>query len=228
MGPFVRAACTAASLAVMTACASGAAPPRTASLGHDPILPVAASPPAPAAERAANDVSATTGLTGATVSMTESEPPSEWTDARIVAVLVTASDGDANQASAALELSHSPSILRFARHMQLDDRVLGERVRALATRLGADDSPTRLEVDVERAGFVQRMHEVAEEKIDAIFLRAQTEQCSALVDLIDHELLGAAKDPELVSILRDVRAGAAQHLGTVEEMAASPRLLRGR
>jgi hypothetical protein len=72
------------------------------------------------------------------------------------------------------------------------------------------------------------MHEVAEEKIDAIFLRGQEDQCAALVDLIDHELLGAAKDPELQTILRDVRAGAAQHLGTVRDMAASPRLLHGR
>jgi hypothetical protein len=215
----VRATVAVASLAFLGACATSAPPPVQSAPPPTPAPQAVQA--APAAEPPAADTPGTTALTGATLSTTEPTPQG-WSDDQIVGVLVAAYDGDAQEASAALELSHSARISRFAQHMQSDDRVLGERVRAIATRLGTRDSAARLEVDVERAGYVVRMREVPEEKVDSIFLRAQKDQCEGMIQLIDRELLGAARDPELIGLLREIRAGAAQHLDTAKEIEAFP------
>jgi predicted outer membrane protein len=234
MGLLVRAAVAAtvraASLMVLAACASGGASNAAA---RDPGVPQspaptpapaspATTPPAPTTTDAPPSSVSTTGLSGGTVSTTTpAEDDSVWTDPKILAVLVAASQGDLEEANTAAELSHSTRIQHFADHMKRDDSVLGEKARELVSRIGTKDSASRLEVDVQRTGFVVAMREAPEEKVDRVFLKAQAQQCAWLVKLIDEQMYLAAKDPELQALLREMRAGAAHHIGVVDEMQSS-------
>jgi hypothetical protein len=220
MGPFVRRLSAASALATLVGCAA-----------NNEIAPLPAPPPSMAAtapppqDPPPPNATSSTGLTAATVSTTEpTDPnPNGWTDPQIAAVLVAAADGDAREAAAVLDLTHSQRIQRFAEHMRSDDRILGERVREVAARIGTGDSATRLQVDVERTGFLVAVREAPDERVDTTFLRAQTVQCASLVHLIDTELLGAAQDRELIAVLREVRAGALHHLQTAKDIEENPR-----
>lgn len=216
MSPLARATLCVVIVVGLAGCAStgsasgaGEAPPPRAAPTH----------PAPAPDKALAERAGTTGLTEAVVS-TSDAPTSEWTDAQIVTIVVAANAADVEQAAIARERTRDPRILRFAGHLEGDDHVLGTRARELAERLGKADSPGRLEVDVERGGFLVAMRDAMPERFEAAFLRAQIEQSNSLVRLIDEQLGPAAKSPEVLALLREVRAGAMFHVSMAQAIQA--------
>jgi predicted outer membrane protein len=140
----------------------------------------------------------------------------QWTDAQILTVINAANAADREEAEEAQARSHDPRVMRLVRHLEMDDRGLGARARDIAGRMGTADSAERLEIDVERGGFLMKMREAPPESFDAIFMTAQLKQSKALVQLIDEVLLPAAQTDEVRSLLTEMRAGAALHSSIAE------------
>jgi len=209
-----RATLRVAAAIVLAGCASTSAPPAPKMAAPSP-----ASAPAPEAPQAASaDRASTTGLTGAVVSSNEAPPQAGWTDDRILMILVASNEADLEQAELAGERARDVRITRYAEHLRNDDNVLGQRARELADRFGKRDSAERLEIDVEHGGFLVAMRDAPPENFDDVFLKAQIEQGSSLLRLIDEQLLPAAKDADVVALLRETRAGTAYHLSVARSI----------
>jgi predicted outer membrane protein len=160
-----------------------------------------------------------TTVTGGTVSAV----PKEWTDARILGYLAAASAADLEQSQAAKEHARDPRVARFASHLQMDDRVFSARERALIDRLGSDDSPARLGLDVERGGFLMRMSTAGPEAFDAVFVDAMEKQCAGTVQLIDESLMPAVESDDVRALLTEIRAGAESHRAIAHDLASTLR-----
>src|SRR5689334_9280594 len=116
-----RATLCVAAAVLMMGCAS---PSIARAIAPAPAAPepVASSSPSQAGSA---EATGTTGLTGAVVSSTEA-PAKEWTDDRILAILVAANAADLEQATLAAERGHDVRVAKYAEHMRNDDHVIGE------------------------------------------------------------------------------------------------------
>lgn len=202
--------------AAVPACASSQTPPATAEEVRDGEAP----PPAAPLPAAPGSSSSPTAISEAVVPSAATPPPepppakealSEDQIARVSELVNTA---EVEQAKLAQSKAKSPGVKRFATMMiEHHGRALREQAKLVdRLNLKPDDSAiaAKLKADAERALDTLKNADAA--SFDVAYVTSQIDAHQKVLDLLDSQLLPAAKTPEVAGALRTARAAVEQHL----------------
>lgn len=141
-------------------------------------------------------------------------------DGQIAAILTTVDDGEIEQAQAALQRATDPEVRDFASHM-IDQHTASKRAGAqLAAQTGIKpvDSPKSKELQASGAQQLQLLNSAEQTNFDITYLSGQIEQHTAVLKLIEDQLLPAVNLPALRDQLQNARGMVQAHLDQARQI----------
>jgi putative membrane protein len=174
------------------------------------------TPQGPSVASNARETSApSTGQTTSTATSNDVGANMALTDAQIVSIMSTANTGEMDQANAALARGTSAKVKGFAQHMIKDHTQAGKDFTELAQKkaLAGQDSDVSHKLDTDGKSLLTRLESTPiGSDFDRRYMDAQVKEHQDLLDLLDSHLIPGAKDDDLTSLLKKVRAKVSDHL----------------
>jgi putative membrane protein len=198
-----------------------------ATMGPMPVTALSADGGSVVALLYGGDAGASTALAyadaGANTAQTDAlgEP---LTDAKIVAIVSAANGGELEQANVALARGSSDKVKMFAQHMVKDHTQAGKDLTDLASKKGlvSQESTTSRKLEVEGKALLADLHAKSTGvDFDRDYMNAQVKEHQDLLTALDNRLIPQAKDDQLVSLLKKVRAKVAHHLKMARDIDSS-------
>jgi putative membrane protein len=141
-------------------------------------------------------------------------------DPRIAAVVDVINTGEIRQAHLALTRSWNPDVRAFARKMIVEHAVMRERQARLLAILGVVPIPNALSARVAADGAAQsavlRLHRGP--TFDILYMHAQIEAHRDVLELLDDQLIPAAREPAFRALLLNARRSVEEHLALSREI----------
>lgn len=135
-------------------------------------------------------------------------------DGQIAAVLMTVDDGEIQQAQSALQRATDPEVRAFATHM-IDQHTASKQAGAqLASQTGLRpvESPKSRELQADASQQLERLNSADQANFDITYVSGQIEQHTAVLKLIEDQLLPAVNQPGLRDHLQTARGMVQEHL----------------
>jgi predicted outer membrane protein len=142
----------------------------------------------------------------------------KWTDAQILAALVTAEEGREDEARIARERSKSARVERLARDMIDNDRELDRDLAGLETHLASEPSELRKKVADARIAASESFRGTSNIGFDLGFVEAEARFDQALLHLLDEEMLPSASSQRLRAYLQTLRSKTQADLNAAEQV----------
>jgi putative membrane protein len=144
------------------------------------------------------------------------------TDAEIAAILLAANNTDISYARLAPSRAQSKAIKDFAERMLTDHTGVNQLVSDLVTKISLtpEDSKTSLDFRDESAAKRDLMRELEGRAFDSTYIANEITYHTKLLAAIDATLLPAARDPQLKSLITNIRPAVAAHLGHAQQVRA--------
>lgn len=144
------------------------------------------------------------------------------TDANIAAIVVAANNADIAYAEQALAKSRDAAIRQFALMTKKDHESMNSVAGALVTRLKVTpaDNETSFDIRDDAEEKRQRFRELEDFAFDSAYIHNEVAYHRSVLEAIDKVLVPSAKNPELKSLLVQVRPAVAAHLDHAESLAA--------
>lgn len=207
--------------ALVPACASTQKPEPTAEEVRDgEALPPA--PPVPAEPASTNSPTAPTVPGGAAAATPPEPPPAKevLTEGQMVKVGELVNTAEVEQGKLAQAKAKAAGVKKFAAMMiKHHGDALREQAK-LAKKLGLTptDSATAAMLKADGEKTLETLKKTDAAGFDAAYVASQIDGHQKVLDLIDTQLLPAAKTPEVVDTLRRARAGVEQHLNEAKAL----------
>lgn len=148
-----------------------------------------------------------------TPSGSESQPMA-LSDNQIVQVMHTINKAEIEQAREALQRSTDPQVQAYAQQMILDHEAADAQLTALGRTAGlsGDSSELSRQLEEQASNLQQALNDLEQASYDDAYLSAQTQIHQQTLQILDQVLLPSVSNPELRSVLSDVRPRLQQHL----------------
>ena len=157
-----------------------------------------------------------------TAGATANAAASGVTDANIAAIVVAANNADIAYAEQALAKSRDAGIRQFATMTKKDHESMNAVAGALVTRLKVTpaDNETSFDIRDDAEEKRQRFRELEDFAFDSAYIHNEVAYHRSVLEAIDKVLVPSAKNPELKSLLVQVRPAIAAHLDHAQSLAA--------
>jgi putative membrane protein len=198
-------------------CASSQRPAVSAEEVRDGEAP----PPAPAAPAESGPAAPAAAPGAATTSTATTTPPPEpppakelLSEGQLARLSDLVNSAEIEQGKLAQSRARSAEVKKLAAMMiEHHGHALREQAR-LIKKLGLspDDSATAAKLEADADGTLESLKKVDPASFDATYVKSQINGHQKLLDLLDTQLLPAAKTPDVASALRIARAVVEQHL----------------
>lgn len=189
---------------------------------------------APEAEMAPKSVEPETTVVAEPAPPQEEEaPPAEpvedtpaaapLTDAQIAKVLSAVDTGEIEQAKIAQKKSKNPKVKKFAAMMIQHHTKTKTKGAAWAkkAKITPEDSTVATALTGKATQSLEELKTADAATIDALYIEGQLQQHQAVNDLISAQLIPAAQDEQLKSMLAEVRTLVEGHISTAKEIQAA-------
>jgi len=177
--------------------------------------------PAPApveVESTPTPASGTTGPSAQTPS--EEAKPAPLKDEQICMITDLANTAEIEQGKWAQKYAKSPDVKKFATMMVDDHTKAMQKQTKLETKLHLEpaESPVATDLKSQTSSALEALKKVPVEDFDHTYVEQQIKQHRELLDLIDKRLIPSASNPELITLLAEIRPTVAHHLEKAEEV----------
>ena len=144
-------------------------------------------------------------------------------DAQIAAIVVTANQIDIDNANLAMQTSDNDEVKQFARQMIDDHTSVNKAAKALVERLGVtpEESDTSRSLVKDADKTRERMRSLTGAEFDKAYVDNEVAYHEAVIAMLDDTLIPSAQNPELKSMLVDVRPAFVAHLEHARRIQAS-------
>lgn len=141
-------------------------------------------------------------------------PSASLSDGQILATLSAASTGEIAAAKLALKQSKNAKVKEFANLMIKDHTGANTKGQALAKKAGiaVEENDTSKQVTQDGEDELGKLRKLKGKPFDQAYVDAQVDDHQKVLQLIDGQLIPAAQNGELKSMLAKVRATVSEHL----------------
>jgi putative membrane protein len=178
------------------------------------LPPAPPVPPQPAATESATAPTMPRG--GAAVIPPPEPPPAQeaLSEAQLAKVSELVNTAEVEQGKLAQAKAKAPAVKKFADMMvRQHGAALGEQAKIVKKlSLGSDDSAIAEKLKAEGETTLDTLKKTERAAFDAAYVKSQVEGHQKLLELLDTQLIPAAKTREVVDALRQARAIVEQHL----------------
>lgn len=153
----------------------------------------------------------------------EAPPAPPLTDGEIAAISKAANDGEIEHAKLAKTMAKDKKVKDFAAMMVKDHGDANKRQTALAKKekIEAKESDISKRLTDDASARTETLKATAKgAEFDRAYIAGQVEAHTAVLDLIDKQMLPAAQSPALKAELEKVRGAVELHLGQAKEIQA--------
>ena len=149
----------------------------------------------------------------------------ELSDAQIAAIVTTANQIDIDNGNLALENASHEEVKQFAERMIADHTSVNEAAVELVTRLGVTPEETDTSRGLEKSAEQTRakMRSLSGEEFDDAYVENEVAYHEAVLQMLDEQLIPAAQNEELKSMLKSVRPAFVAHLEHARSIQSSLR-----
>jgi putative membrane protein len=150
-------------------------------------------------------------------------PGSTMSEAQVAGIMLEVNQGEIAAAEVARLRSTDEQVRSFANRMLVEHNAGNERLRALALSLNMDpaDSSMRRQLAGDMHDDMDRLWAVDRTNFDRLYLQNQVEMHTAVLNLLDQQLIPAAQSAALKADLTATRATVAIHLMDAQTLRAA-------
>jgi putative membrane protein len=156
--------------------------------------------------------------TGPAIGAAMSEP-------QIAGVMVEDNTAEMTMGQLALARSADVMVRSFATRMVVEHSAAGERVRALASALGVQPADSDVRQRLASDGYAEsnRLWAAAPTSFDVTYLQGQVDMHTAVLNLLDLQMIPSAQTPAMRTELTATRSTVALHLMDAQTLLAARR-----
>lgn len=150
-------------------------------------------------------------------------PGSGLTDANIAAIVVAANNADILYADLALAKSQDAAVRSFATMVKKDHESVNQAAVALVTRLKVKPVDNQISFDLRDDAETKRLmfRDLEGFAFDSAYAANEVSYHTSVLGAIDAALIPSAQNPELKSLLVEVRPAVQAHLDHARTLAAA-------
>lgn len=144
-------------------------------------------------------------------------------DGQIVQLLASVDTAEINQGRLALTRATDPRVREYAQHMidqHSQSKQKGSQL-ASANNLTPEPSPLAAELESKTTQVLTSFESAKPAAFDSTYMNAQITQHKEVLDIIDSQLIPAAKSPDLSARLSSMRNLVQMHLSEAQRIAPS-------
>ena len=143
-----------------------------------------------------------------------------YTDAEILGVLASANQGELDAAALAVDKAQIAGVKRFAARMRKDHGEAKLELADVAAKAGLTPADTDLSGSLTKHGSDEagQLGYLKGDEFDGPYIDAQVSDHETLLREIDEDLMPAAKDESVASLLRKLRGAVAHHLAMARRL----------
>lgn len=179
------------------------------------------SPPALASSQTDNQGSMAQSSSTSAASGSSLAPDGALSEGQVLFILHTANAGEMEQARSALQKAKNARVKRFADMMLKDHSDADNKGNEVASRANVSPAPSVVSKTVSSdAGQVASSlsAQKAGADFDRVYIESQVKQHSALLDIIDKQLLPNAKNGDVREFVQTIRAKVDSHLKEAQDI----------
>jgi len=150
-------------------------------------------------------------------------PTPELTDANIAAIVVAANDVDIKGGQMAKSESKNPAVKAFAEQMITDHTSVNKQAGDLAKRISLNPEDNDLSKQLQESAGAMR-DSIKTRKgaaFDKAYIDNEVAYHEAVISMLDSKLIPGAQNPELKSLLENVRPSFEAHLEHAKKVQSS-------
>jgi putative membrane protein len=192
----------------------------------EPATPAAQTQPAmeetppPAPVEVESTPTPASGTTGSSDQTPAEAKPAPLKDEQICMITDLANSAEIEQGKWAQKYAKSPDVKKFATMMVDDHTKAMQKQTKLEIKLHLEpaESPVAMDLKSQTSSALESLKKVPVEDFDRAYIDQQIKQHRELLDLIDQRLIPSASNPELITLLAEIRPTVAHHLEKAEEV----------
>jgi putative membrane protein len=171
-----------------------------------------ATTPAPAAGTATTTTPAPVAATP--TDTTAAAPATKVNDREILQILMTANDGEIDQAKQAKKISKSKPVKDFADMMVLEHKQVQKDLKSWASKTKIKVAPSKINDDLKNTAkaSIEKLKRVSGKEFDRDYAADQVAMHEGLLAQLDSTLIPNAQDQELKDLLAKIRTSVSMHL----------------
>jgi putative membrane protein len=138
--------------------------------------------------------------------------------AAILSQLYTADEAEVQEAKAAETKATNPQVKRFARKLVQDHQMNASEARTIAKRLGVNLTAGAGATSESQSAAAGEMAGKTGADFDRAFVERQVQEHQQNIDKIEHQMLPAAKDPQVKAYLQKTDKAMKTHLQLAQQL----------
>jgi putative membrane protein len=148
-----------------------------------------------------------------------------YDDAQVVGMLNAISKAEIEMSKAVLAKTKNPEVKRFAQTMIDDHNMLLQKTQTWSKTTGTREADSRMSTEYqgEAKSGMSKMSGYSGEELDRHYVEHAVQSHQRTLDLVDAQMMNQIDDPQLKTLVRDVRPKLQRHLESAQTLRTSLR-----